>query len=80
LREDWLVVDGGWRRAGVEELPCELGREWRFLGSGVPVKQLRYRRKGMEVEKERDRERERERGMGWGRLGEQGQCQECTPI
>jgi hypothetical protein len=25
----------------VEELPCELVREWLFLGSGVPVKQLR---------------------------------------
>jgi hypothetical protein len=35
LRENWLVVDGGWRRAGVEELPCELVREWCFLGSGV---------------------------------------------
>jgi hypothetical protein len=45
LREEWPVVDGGWRRAGVEELPCELVREWRFLGSGVPVKQLRSRRK-----------------------------------
>jgi hypothetical protein len=45
LREDWLVVDGGWRRAGEEELPCELVREWYFLGSGVPVKQLRSRRK-----------------------------------
>jgi hypothetical protein len=29
---------------------------------------------------ERERERERERGMGWGRLGEQGQYQECTWI
>jgi hypothetical protein len=45
LREDWPVVDGSWRRAGVEELPRELVREWRFLGSGVPVKQLRSRRK-----------------------------------
>jgi hypothetical protein len=45
LREDWSVVDGGWRRAGVEELPRELEREWRFLGSGVPEKQLRSRRK-----------------------------------
>jgi hypothetical protein len=45
LREDWLVVDGGWRCTGVEELPCELVREWHFLGSGVPVKQLRSRRK-----------------------------------
>jgi hypothetical protein len=53
----------------VEELPCELVREWRFLGSGVPAKQLRSRRKGMGVE----RERERERRMGWGRLEEQGQ-------
>jgi hypothetical protein len=45
LREDWLVVDGGWRCTGVEELPCELVREWRFLGSGVLVKQLRSWRK-----------------------------------
>jgi hypothetical protein len=45
LREDWPVVDGGWRRAGAEELPCELVREWRFLGSGVLVKQLRSQRK-----------------------------------
>jgi hypothetical protein len=45
LREDWLLVDGGWRPAGAEELPCELVREWHFLGSGVPVKQLRSWRK-----------------------------------
>jgi hypothetical protein len=76
LREDWLVVDGSWRRAGVEELPCELVREWHFLGSRVPSKQLRSQRKGTGVEELR----ERERGMGWGRLGEQGQYRECTPI
>jgi hypothetical protein len=76
LREDWLVVDGSWRCTGAEELPCELVREWHFLGSGVPVKQLRSRRKVMGVE--RERERERESGMGWGRLGEQGQCRELT--
>jgi hypothetical protein len=29
----------------VEELPCELVREWHFLGSGVQVKQLRSQRK-----------------------------------
>jgi hypothetical protein len=45
LREDWPVVDGGWRLAGVEEPPCDLVKQWRFLGSGVPVKQLRSRRK-----------------------------------
>jgi hypothetical protein len=45
LREDWPVLDGGWRRAGGEELPCELVREWRFLGSGIPVKHLRSQRK-----------------------------------
>jgi hypothetical protein len=39
------VVDGSWRRAGEEELPCELVREWRFLGLGVLVKQLRSQRK-----------------------------------
>jgi hypothetical protein len=53
LREDWLVVDGSWRRAGVEELPCELVREWCFLGLGVLAKQLRSWRKGMGVERER---------------------------
>jgi hypothetical protein len=26
LREDWPVVNGGWRHTGVEELPCELVR------------------------------------------------------
>jgi hypothetical protein len=45
LREDWLVVDGGWRRAGEEELPCELVREWHFLGLEVLVKQLGSQRK-----------------------------------
>jgi hypothetical protein len=40
LREDWPVVDGNWRRAGAEELPCELVREQRFLGLGVLAKQL----------------------------------------
>jgi hypothetical protein len=74
LSEDWLVVDGGWRRADVEEFPCELVREWRFLGSGVLVKQLRSQRRGMGIE------RERESGMGWGRLGEQGQCQKLNLI
>jgi hypothetical protein len=54
LREDWLLVDGGWRHAGVEELPCELVKEWCFLESRVPVKQqLRSRRKGMGVERKR---------------------------
>jgi hypothetical protein len=72
LREDWLVVDGNWKHAGVEEISCELMRERHFLGSGIPVKQLRSQRKGMEVE--------RKSGMGWGRPGEQGQCWECTPI
>jgi hypothetical protein len=47
------VVDGGLRRTGAEELPCELVREWRFLGSGVLAKQLRSWRKEMEVERER---------------------------
>jgi hypothetical protein len=51
-------------------------KEWHFLGSGVPVKQLRSRRKGMGVE--RERESERARGIGWGRPGEQGQCREHT--
>jgi hypothetical protein len=49
-------------------------REWHFLGSGVLAKQLRSQRKGMGVE------RQRERGMRWARLGEQGQCRECTLI
>jgi hypothetical protein len=34
----------------------ELMREWCFLGSGVPVKQLRSQRKGMGVERERERD------------------------
>jgi hypothetical protein len=68
LREYWLVLDGSWRHAGVEELSCELLREWCFLGSGVPVKQLRSQRKGMRVEREREREKERQRERaGWGR-------------
>jgi hypothetical protein len=41
-------------------------REWCFLGSEVPAKQIRFRKKGMGVE----RERERKSGMGWGRPGE----------
>jgi hypothetical protein len=50
LREDWPVVDGSWRCTGLEELPCELVRECGiFLGSGVPVKQLRSQRKEMGV-------------------------------
>jgi hypothetical protein len=56
LREDWQVVDGNWRHTGAEEIPCELKRERCFLGSGVPVKQLRSWRKGIEVERERERE------------------------
>jgi hypothetical protein len=51
-----------------------------FSRIGVPVKQLRSRRKGMGIERERERERERESRMGWGRLGEQGQRQELNPI
>jgi hypothetical protein len=77
LREDWPVVDGNWRHTGAEEIPCEQVRERRFLGSGVLAKQLRSRKRGMGVERERERERERE-WDGVGRLGEQGQCQECT--
>jgi hypothetical protein len=46
----------------VEELPCELVREWRFLGSGVPAKQLRSQRKGMEVERHRERDKVGETG------------------
>jgi hypothetical protein len=53
LREDWSVVDASWRHAGVEGFPCELVREWHFLGSGVPAKQLWSWRKGMGVESER---------------------------
>jgi hypothetical protein len=68
------VVDSSWRCTGAEELPCELVREWCFLGSGILVKQLRSQRKEMGIE------RERESGMGWGRLGEQGQCQELNLV
>jgi hypothetical protein len=53
------VVDGSCRHAEAEELPCELMREWHFLGLGVPGKQLRSRRKGMGVERERE-------SVGWG--------------
>jgi hypothetical protein len=63
LREDWLVVDGGWRRAVMEEFPCELVRERCFLGSGVPAKQLWSQRNGMGGERERERERARD-GVG----------------
>jgi hypothetical protein len=59
LREDWLVMGGSWRHAGAEELPCELMKEWRFLGLGIPVKQLTSWRKGMGVEREREK-------MRWG--------------
>jgi hypothetical protein len=56
FREDWPVVDGGWRHAGVEEFPCELVRERCFLGLGVLAKQLWSRRKGIGVEREREKE------------------------
>jgi hypothetical protein len=55
LREDWLLVDGSWRRAGTEELPCELVIEWHILGLGIPVKQLRSQRKAMGIERDRKR-------------------------
>jgi hypothetical protein len=77
LREVWPVADGSWRHTGAEELPCELVSRI-FLGSGVLVKQLRSWRKEMGV-RERERERGRERDEV-GKLGEQGQCLECTPI
>jgi hypothetical protein len=64
LREDWPVVDGGWRRTGEEKFPCKLVREWRFLGSGVPVQQLRSWRKEMGIERERER-------AGWSRGGQE---------
>jgi hypothetical protein len=59
LREDLPVVDGKWRHAGAEEIPCEQVRERRFLGSGVLAKQLRSQRKGMGVEREKKQD-----GMG----------------
>jgi hypothetical protein len=62
LREDWPVVDGGCRCAGVEEFCCELVREQRFLGSGVLARQLWSWRKGMGVERER---------AGWGGGGQE---------
>jgi hypothetical protein len=55
----------------VEELPCELLREWRFLGSGVPAKQLRSRRKGMGVERERG-------GGDW--MGEAGRARSVPGV
>jgi hypothetical protein len=69
LREAWPVVDGSWRHARVEELPCELVREWRFLGSGVLAKQLRSWRKVMGVEKERERDGVGEAGRASSMLG-----------
>jgi hypothetical protein len=66
MREDWPVVDGSWRRTGAENLPCELVREWCFLGSGILVKQLRSRRKEMGIERERQRESARD-GVGEAR-------------
>jgi hypothetical protein len=88
LRDDWPVVDGGWRYTRAEELPCELVREQRFLGLGVLAKQLWSGRKGMGEERGERRGigwgRPKEQGQcqdeGWGRLGEQGQCWEGTPI
>jgi hypothetical protein len=56
LRDDWPLVDGNWRHAGAEEIPCEQVRERCFLGSRVLAKQLRSWRKGMGVEKETERE------------------------
>jgi hypothetical protein len=68
-----------------EEFPCELVREQHFLGLGVPAKQSssgpggrEWEGRERERERERDTQRERESRMGWGRLGEQGQCWECT--
>jgi hypothetical protein len=68
------VVIGGWRCTGSEEPPCDLVREWRFLGSGVPVKQLRPQRKEMGIERERERERGRERKREQDGVGEAGRA------
>jgi hypothetical protein len=46
LREDWPVVDGSWRRAGVKELPCELMREWHFFRIRGPGKAAQIPEKG----------------------------------
>jgi hypothetical protein len=46
LREDLLVVDGSWRCAGVEELPCELVREWHFFRIRGPGKAAQILEKG----------------------------------
>jgi hypothetical protein len=80
LREYWLVLDGSWRHAGVEELSCELLREWCFLGSGVPVKQLRSQRKGMRVEREREREKERQRERELDGVGEAGRARSVLGV
>jgi hypothetical protein len=69
LREDWPIEDGSWRHAGVEEVPCELVREWCFLGLRVPAKQLRSWRKGMGVERERERDGIGEAGRARSVLG-----------
>jgi hypothetical protein len=55
----------------VEEFPCELVREQHFLGSGGSGKAALVLEEG-------NGSRERVSGMGWGKLGEQGQGQECT--
>jgi hypothetical protein len=69
LREDWPVVDGIWRCTGVEELPCELVREWCFLGLGIPTKQIWSKKKGMEVKRERECDGVGEAGRARSMLG-----------
>jgi hypothetical protein len=71
LREDWPVVGGSWRHTGAEELPCELVREWPFLGSEVLVKQLRSWRKEMGRERKRERDGVGEAGRARSVLGTQ---------
>jgi hypothetical protein len=62
-----MAVGGalGWRNF------LELVREWCFLESGVPVKQLISQRKGMGVEREQD---------GVGEARREGQCGELNLI
>jgi hypothetical protein len=59
LREDWPVVDGNWRRSGMEEIPlsCE----------GVAFSRMRGSGKAAQILEEGNGSRERERardGMG----------------
>jgi hypothetical protein len=48
-------MDGNWRHAETEEIPCELKREQHFLGSGVPAQILEEENGSLEKKR-----------VGWG--------------